>query len=270
MHYSTNIDAVITEVKENLKPVFLVCIKLNMCQSEILTVEDMDGTLLNTEDIYTEVSSELLAQYGKGPLTWDIKLQLQGLPGPHANELVIKHYDIPLTVEEYTEKIMDIQKTKWHKCTFLPGVEDMLKKLKEKSVPMALGTSSNTVNFERKTQHLTTFLDFFGDQIVTGDDGRIPRGKGKPHPYIWYVCLEGLNKQRQAQGLETIQPHECLIFEDGVAGVYSGLSADAHVIWIPHPEAKEHILPIKDTLKDKKLEVIDSLENFNVFDYLEY
>lgn len=229
----------------------------------------MDGTLLNTEDIYTEVSSELLAEYGKGPLTWDIKIKLQGLPGPHANELVIKHYDIPLTTDEYTSKIMEIQKTKWHKTGFLPGAEELLKKLKSQGVPIALGTSSNAVNFERKTSHLESFLGYFGDQIVTGDDERIPRGKGKPHPYIWYVCLEGLNKEREQQGLETIKPHECLIFEDGVAGVYSGLAADAHVIWIPHPDAKEYISPVQEQLAGKKVIVLDTLEGFKVDDFVE-
>lgn len=42
----------------------------------------MDGLLLNTEDIYTEVTDELLAESGKGPLSWDVKVQLQGRPGP--------------------------------------------------------------------------------------------------------------------------------------------------------------------------------------------
>lgn len=229
---------------------------------------DMDGTLLNTEDIYTEVSSELLAEYGKGPLTWDIKIKLQGLPGPHANALVIEHYGIPLSVEDYTERIMEIQKTKWHKTGFLPGAEELLKTLKSQNIPIALGTSSNTVNFQRKTGHLDTFLGYFGDQIVTGDDTRIPKGKGKPHPYIWYVCLEGLNKERQEQGLETIKPHECLIFEDGVAGVYSGLAADAHVIWIPHPEATQYTTPVQEQLAGKKIKVINSLEDFDVEHYL--
>lgn len=41
----------------------------------------MDGLLINTEDIYTEVTNELLAEHGKGPLSWDVKITLQGRPG---------------------------------------------------------------------------------------------------------------------------------------------------------------------------------------------
>ena len=39
---------------------------------------DMDGLLINTEDIYTETLNETLAEFGKGPLTWDVKIKLQG------------------------------------------------------------------------------------------------------------------------------------------------------------------------------------------------
>jgi len=40
----------------------------------------MDGLLLDTEDLYTEVTNALLAQLGRPPLTWHIKAQLQGRP----------------------------------------------------------------------------------------------------------------------------------------------------------------------------------------------
>lgn len=42
---------------------------------------DMDGLLINTEDIYTETLNETLAEFGKGPLTWDVKIKLQGASG---------------------------------------------------------------------------------------------------------------------------------------------------------------------------------------------
>jgi len=40
----------------------------------------MDGLLLDTEDLYTQVTNTLLAQLGRPPLTWNIKAQLQGRP----------------------------------------------------------------------------------------------------------------------------------------------------------------------------------------------
>jgi len=43
---------------------------------------DMDGLLIDSEDIYSKVTNEVLAQYGKPELPWSIKAQLQGRPGP--------------------------------------------------------------------------------------------------------------------------------------------------------------------------------------------
>ena len=43
---------------------------------------DMDGLLIDSERIYTEVTNKFLALHGKGPLPAEIKAQLMGRPGP--------------------------------------------------------------------------------------------------------------------------------------------------------------------------------------------
>lgn len=43
---------------------------------------DMDGLLIDTEDIYSEVTNIVLRECGKPELPWSIKAQLQGRPGP--------------------------------------------------------------------------------------------------------------------------------------------------------------------------------------------
>lgn len=43
---------------------------------------DMDGLILNTEDIYTDCTNAVLREYGRSDLPWHIKAQLQGRPGP--------------------------------------------------------------------------------------------------------------------------------------------------------------------------------------------
>ena len=46
---------------------------------------DMDGLLIDTEDIYTACNNVILHEYGKPSLPWKIKAQLQGRPGPEVN-----------------------------------------------------------------------------------------------------------------------------------------------------------------------------------------
>jgi len=43
---------------------------------------DMDGLLIDSEDKYTDITNEILREYGKPLLPWTIKAQLQGRPAP--------------------------------------------------------------------------------------------------------------------------------------------------------------------------------------------
>lgn len=221
---------------------------------------DMDGLLLNTEDIYTITCNEILNKYNKGPLTWDIKLKIQGLPGPEAGMKLINHYDLPLSYEEYNELNMKNQETKWSNSAFLPGAKELIHYLHERNIPIALCTSSNKAKFHGKTDHLKGFDCF--DVIITGDDPRIPKGRGKPCPDIYQLGLKEINKKFGSE----IKPEECLVFEDGIPGVNAGKALGAYVIWVPHPEAIEFLGDI-DVVLEGQGEFLSSLENFDKENY---
>lgn len=223
----------------------------------------MDGTLINTEDIYTEAATEALALYGKGPLTWDIKIDLQGRPGPEAAQRVVDFFELPVTREEFMRKLYEVQETKWDRSAFLPGALELLEYLKKHNVPIGLATSSNTANYEKKTAHLEHGFSLFDGHIVTGDDSRIPPGCGKPKPDIWYACLKSINDAREKEGLEIIKIEECLIFEDGIPGVVSGKNANGYVIWIPHPCALKELNGKEKDIIGEGGEILDSIEEFD-------
>ena len=46
---------------------------------------DMDGLLLDSEDIYTLCTNAILREHGKPDLPWSIKAQLQGRPAREAS-----------------------------------------------------------------------------------------------------------------------------------------------------------------------------------------
>lgn len=50
---------------------------------------DMDGLLIDSEDIYTFVINQILHEYGKPNLPWSIKAQLQGRPQPQVRVLFL-------------------------------------------------------------------------------------------------------------------------------------------------------------------------------------
>ncbi|KAF2631930.1 HAD-like protein [Macroventuria anomochaeta] len=198
---------------------------------------DMDGLLIDSEDIYTEVTNTILTRYGKPNLPWSIKAQLQGRPGPQAGQIFHSWAQLPIGQEQFLKEQRELQVKLFPNTKPLPGVMDLLAGLKKRGVHMALATSSNKNNFKIKSEHLgDLFQNFELEHQVLGDDPRIPAGRGKPAPDIYLLALSTLNKTLEAQGQPPIQPEECLVFEDSVPGVESGRRAGMQAVWVPHLE----------------------------------
>jgi pseudouridine-5'-monophosphatase len=198
---------------------------------------DMDGLLIDSEDIYTTVTNTLLARYNKPPIPWSIKAQLQGRPGPQAGAIFHAWAQLPISDEQFLTEQKELQTKLFPSCKPLPGVMDLLAGLKARGVHMALATSSHAGNFKLKAGHLTELFTYFApEHQVLGDDPRIPKGRGKPAPDIYLLALSTLNKTLEEQGQPPIAPEECLVFEDSVPGVESGRRAGMQAVWCPHPE----------------------------------
>ena len=202
----------------------------------------MDGLLLDSEDKYTLCTNTVLARYGKPPLPWSIKAQLQGRPGPFAGEIFHAWAQLPIPREQYIAEQTALQREIFPTTKPLPGVEKLLGDLataetsKGEKVHIALATSSHEANFKLKTGHLVElFSVFVGHRRVLGDDERIATGRGKPAPDIYLLALDTINKSLD-EGERQIVPEECLVFEDSVPGVEAGRRAGMRVAWVPHPE----------------------------------
>jgi len=204
----------------------------------------MDGLLLNTEDIYTEVTNIVLRDLGRPPLSWHIKAQLQGRTGTAATKIFADWARLPISIDDYVARCRELYVKLFAAAQPLPGVVDLINTLiasspascPEDRIEIALATSSNSVNFGIKTAHLGHLFDLFPpERKVLGDDPRIPAGRGKPAPDIYLLALETVNAGRRAKGQTEIKREECLVFEDAVPGVEAGRRAGMRVVWVPHP-----------------------------------
>ncbi|KAH3684086.1 hypothetical protein WICPIJ_004942 [Wickerhamomyces pijperi] len=227
----------------------------------------LDGLLINTEDTFTIVANEILSSYNKGPLTWDVRLNLQGRTGDDVSRLCCEIFGLPITAQEWKEQNIKKQSVLWKSCKLLPGAEDLIKYLKREGIPFALATSSARDNYLKKTGHLREIFDLFGEHIVTGDDPRIPEGKGKPFPDIYLTALGSLNSELSREGKSEILPSETLVFEDGLSGVKAGLAAGAFVVWVPHKEVRKLMNGEEHQhVKDSGV-ILDELTGFKPEDY---
>ncbi|KAG9861060.1 putative haloacid-halidohydrolase, partial [Aureobasidium melanogenum] len=126
---------------------------------------DMDGLLIDSEDLYTVCTNETLRKYGKPDLPWSIKAQLQGRPGPEAGQIFHDWAQLPITREDFLQQTSLLQQKYFPSTQPLPGVRDLLKTLDTNpNVHIALATSSNKNNFGLKTGHLEDMFCVFEQQ----------------------------------------------------------------------------------------------------------
>jgi len=125
------------------------------------------------------------------------------------------------------------------------GLLDFLEKMKEADIPMAVGTSAPVENVEFTLDGLNIRHYFKGvvdDRAVT---------KGKPDPEVYQKCA----------GLVKVEPQNCIVFEDAVAGIKAGKAARSKVIALATSH-KRHELEadlIVDNFDQVDLDIIKKL-----------
>ncbi len=98
----------------------------------------------------------------------------------------------------------------------LNGLPDFLKRLKEKNIPMAIGTSAPRSNVDFMLRH-TGFGNYFP---IILDEADVERGKPDPEIYLKVAARMGY------------EPARCMVFEDSLSGVESARRAGAKVIGV--------------------------------------
>ncbi|KAK2811734.1 hypothetical protein FQN49_008430 [Arthroderma sp. PD_2] len=218
---------------------------------------DMDGLLINSEDIITLSTNKLLEKYGRPTFTGSIRAQLMGVPGSTNGDVFHDWAKLPISREQFAHESREQMQLHFPNCIPLPGAETLLSNLSRSRnasgdrIALALASSTKSKSYEVKTSMLETkqLLSYFQpDKRVLGDDPRMPQGRGKPAPDIYLVALQALNSA-VGPGGTPILPNECLVFEDSVAGVEAGRRAGMRVVWVPHPDvAVEYQASQKDVL----------------------
>merc|ERR1712059_203413 len=203
---------------------------------------DMDGLLLNTQEMYSKVGASILAKHGKSS-DWEFKMKVIGRKAEEVADMVVEHYQLPYTGEEY----LALHEAELHHlfptCDLLPGVERLVNHLQTHNVQMCVATSSSKRVMDIKTgsKHTAFFSKF--SHIVTGCDPRLKTAK--PSPEIYVLAAAGFGSDKSPPPT----PSSCLVFEDAPLGVQAGLAAGMQVVMIPHHRVKkEYLLPATQVL----------------------
>jgi HAD superfamily hydrolase (TIGR01509 family) len=204
---------------------------------------DLDGTLIDSEDLHRDAWNRLIEGYGETPMpNWHDGTI--GLPDIFAlNKMYALFPKLRNTGDDILEmkQVMfrSLAREKGKKLAF-PGVEERIIRLRKAGARLAVGTNSVRVNTEA-TLEAAGLRQYF-DVLVTIDSVE----KGKPAPDIYRAAVERLD----------LTPAECVVLEDSPAGLQSAHDAGCATLALATSMAETELHP-RDRLFGNTVAALD-------------
>lgn len=202
---------------------------------------DMDGVISDTEDCHRFATDKALFAYGV-----DVKkVDLSSYTGKSSRFVlsdIIKRNNIDTTFEEFLQL-----KTKFffegleQYLKPIPGVIELIKKIKAANFKLAVGSSSDRVVIEFVLKRFKVY-DLF-QAISSGDEVT----NCKPDPEIFLKAALKIGEN----------PLNCLVIEDSTAGVTAAKAASMKCIGFKSPNTINQDLSMADV-------IIDKFEDFDI------
>jgi HAD superfamily hydrolase (TIGR01509 family) len=173
---------------------------------------DMDGVVLDSEKLYAKGGIELFREYGVEIPDEDWKLY-RGCSEKRFYDISMERYNITENREIFMAKgRRKISEVFEQELDFMDGFKEFIKRIPH--LQIALVTSTRDDLFEWMDGKLD-IRDMFS-YVITGDMVKNP----KPHPEPFLKMIEKLG----------IEPSECIVVEDSVHGINSGMASGAYVV----------------------------------------
>ncbi|KAJ0181454.1 hypothetical protein K1T71_003539 [Dendrolimus kikuchii] len=185
---------------------------------------DMDGLLLDTEQVYKKMITQLCANYGH-KYTDELMMKVLGGTEQRLSEILCKELSLPCSPKEFRDQLLRLGDTMLAGTPLLDGAERLIRHLHKTQVPFALATSSSERSVKTKIAAHEELFRYFRHMVMGSTDPQVKYGK--PHPDIFLVAAERFPDKPQ--------PEKCLVFEDSPHGVTAGISAGMQVVMVPDP-----------------------------------
>ena len=204
-------------------------------------VFDLDGLLVNTEELYQHVGSELLRRRGKTFGT-DLLDAMMGRPPAVSLAIMIEWHGLPDTVETLAAEtgaifagLLD------ERLEPMPGAMDLVDALAGRGLPRAVATSSGPA-FAHDVLGRVGLLDRFAFVLTSADVVN-----GKPDPEIYLAAAARLG----------VDPAAMIVFEDSHNGCRAAVAAGAVVVAVPGGHSRRHDFTgarlVADSLADPRI-----------------
>ena len=167
---------------------------------------DLDGVIVDTAKYHFRAWQSICDELDI-PFTAEDNEKLKGISRVKSLEMLLSLGNKELDADQKVKYLSKKNKRylsfieKMDEKEILPGVENLMKELKQNGIKLGLGSASKNA---RKILSVLN-LDNYFDVIVDGTDVT----KSKPDPEIFIKGAQQLN----------VAPHQCIVFEDSIAGI---------------------------------------------------
>jgi HAD superfamily hydrolase (TIGR01509 family) len=181
-------------------------------------VFDMDGLMLNTEDVFDLAGQELLARRGM-EMTDAIRHQMIGRRPDEAFQALKQLTGMADAISDLMDETrLLFAEYAQDQLACMPGLLELLDHVEADELPRGVATSSPREYMESLLGQLQ-LLDRFHFTLTAEDVTH-----GKPHPEIYLAAAERLN----------VRPQQMLVLEDSEAGTRAAAEAGAFAVAVPN------------------------------------
>lgn len=209
-----------------------------MLKNKKLVIFDMDGCLVDSENIYTMIWGKVF-EMNDIPITEDEIKKWRGLGWGRIKGIITeitKSDDITMDLRAQREA-MFYDCLEKGQIYLKPYALEIIHHLRDNNYYIALGTSTYEEKASVILKHFGLYQYF--DKVIYGDSVK----NTKPSPEIYLKIYEAFD----------VEKHETLIFEDSGSGIKAANNAGIDVIYVPDG----------DMIELKDLKVLKVIESFN-------
>ena len=176
---------------------------------------DIDGTIVDNMHLHAEAFAVFAERHGLPPLTQDDRARLDGRRNSEIFPILFKR-EVPrdewLAYEHEKEGLY--RELSRGRLSPMNGLQQLIDRLQQDGIPMALATSAPKLNVEHTLAELNLAGAF--SIIVRGDEV----ARGKPAPDVFIEAARRLG----------VEPADCLVFEDAPMGIAAAQAAGMRVV----------------------------------------
>ncbi len=205
---------------------------------------DMDGTIVDTEELWSLANEQYLLQKGVNlspEIESMIEAKVHGLSTHKAME-IIKEFagisdDIPTMIREQNKIIHDLYE---RKISFIEGFCSFHVELQKRGIKTAIATNADDMGLE-KTNKALDLKKFFGHHMYCVSSVNFVC---KPSPDIYLHAARQLG----------VDPNDCIAIEDSVHGAQAAFAAGMYTIAINTSRVRRNF-PMAHIIVDSYCEI---------------